>query len=158
MKIPFNLSYFIIKREPVSLDSVGTKALNLLKLRKAFNVPQFIVLSTRAFKEGYKMNSLPLGVEKELRMVFEYFNKIGPIAVRSSATAEDTATASFAGMYNTTLNVNSIESVISAIIETWRSLDSGRCRNYREKMRCERGKMAVIIQHQLDPEMSGVMF
>ena len=54
-----------------------------------------------------------------------------PVAVRSSATAEDTASASFAGMNETFLNVRGADAVIDAVRRCWRSLFGARTIYYR---------------------------
>src|SRR4030043_877052 len=152
MKIPVEFVYFIAEAGHVDLKDVGSKGFNLFKLRNYFNVPDFAVLVTRAFQESFSRGKLPALFEKEIENVLKFFFRSGAVAVRSSATSEDTETASFAGMYNTSLNIKSVEEGIAAVIKTWRSLDSERARNYRKKMRCERGQMAVKIQNQPDPE------
>lgn len=54
-----------------------------------------------------------------------------PVAVRSSATAEDSANASFAGQFDSVLNVTGAESVVQAVIQCWASLYTARAIRYR---------------------------
>jgi pyruvate, water dikinase len=83
-----------------------------------------------------------------------------PVAVRSSATAEDTASASFAGMNETFLNVLGTDAVLDAVRRCWRSLFSARTVYYRGSRGFGQAEMdiAVIVQQQIAATRSGVMF
>lgn len=136
---------------------VGRKAYNLFLLSKHFSVPQFCVVTTdayRAFKRDAKITPVLKGV---LVSALEQFLDKGPLVVRSSGTAEDMPGVSFAGMYSTTLRVTTVAEGLAAIVKTWKSTHSDRVRKYCETHNIECGDMAVIIQHQLVPEVSGVM-
>lgn len=80
--------------------------------------------------------------------------------VRSSATAEDMPTASFAGQHDSWLNLVDVDAVIDAIRHCWSSLFAERAVLYRERNGIShRGtNMAVIVQHMVLAEASGVMF
>jgi pyruvate,water dikinase len=83
-----------------------------------------------------------------------------PVAVRSSATGEDTASASFAGMNETFLNVRGAQDVVDAVRRCWASLFGGRTVFYRAKRGLGQADMdiAVVVQVQLESKRSGVMF
>ncbi|HEX5308983.1 MAG TPA: phosphoenolpyruvate synthase [Solirubrobacteraceae bacterium] len=83
-----------------------------------------------------------------------------PVAVRSSATAEDTASASFAGMNETFLNVVGTDAVLDAVRRCWRSLFGARTVYYRGSRGFGQAEMdiAVIVQQQIAATRSGVMF
>ncbi len=83
-----------------------------------------------------------------------------PVAVRSSATAEDTATTSFAGMNETFLNVRGADAVIDAVRRCWRSLFGARTIYYRGLNDFEQAAMdiAVVVQRQVESTRAGVMF
>lgn len=83
-----------------------------------------------------------------------------PVAVRSSATAEDTASASFAGMNETFLNVVGADAVLDAVRRCWRSLFGARTVYYRGSRGFGQAEMdiAVIVQQQIAATRSGVMF
>lgn len=83
-----------------------------------------------------------------------------PVAVRSSATAEDTASASFAGMNETFLNVVGADAVLDAVRRCWRSLFGARTVYYRGSQGFGQAEMdiAVIVQQQIAATRSGVMF
>src|SRR5262249_18952772 len=83
-----------------------------------------------------------------------------PVAVRSSATAEDTEAASFAGMNETFLNVRGPGEVIDAVRRCWSSLFGARTVFYRAKRGFGQADMdiAVVVQLQILSTRAGVMF
>lgn len=84
----------------------------------------------------------------------------GPVAVRSSATAEDLPDASFAGQQSTFLNVVGAENVVRAVQACWASLFEARAIFYREDAGYDHVKvgLAVPVQRMVQSEKSGVMF
>ncbi len=81
------------------------------------------------------------------------------VAVRSSATSEDTAGASFAGMNETYTNVNGPEQLLERLVDCWASLFGQRSLAYRaEKGLTEEPAIAVVVQKMVPSERSGVMF
>ncbi len=141
----------------VRLKKIGTKARNLVLLKKHFSVPGFVVITTDGFRDYRKNNKIMPELDQELRKMLASMLSKGHIAVRSSCTAEDMPGISYAGMYTTSLDIKDVDSGIEAIIRTWNSVDSDRVSKYREHMDLPPGDMAVIIQEQLEPDVSGVM-
>jgi len=84
----------------------------------------------------------------------------GPVAVRSSATAEDLPEASFAGQQSTFLNVVGEENVVRAVQACWASLFEARAIFYRAENGFDHLKvsLAVPVQRMVQSEKSGVMF
>ncbi len=84
----------------------------------------------------------------------------GPVAVRSSATAEDLADASFAGQQATFLNVVGEDEVVDAVRACWASLFEARAIFYRADKGFEhlRVFIAVPVQRMVQSSRSGVMF
>lgn len=82
------------------------------------------------------------------------------VAVRSSATAEDMPTASFAGQMATFLNIRGKEQVVRAVRGCWASLFTARAIYYREKNQFSHAKVLIsaIVQLMINSEKSGVMF
>jgi len=82
------------------------------------------------------------------------------VAVRSSATAEDTAEASFAGMNETFLNVYGEKDVLEAVKKCWASLYGARVIFYRVKRGFESWgmEMGVVVQKMADADKAGVAF
>ena len=84
----------------------------------------------------------------------------GPVAVRSSATAEDLPDASFAGQQDTYLAVTGAEELLVAVRACWDSLHTERAIAYREAagVAHDTARMAVIVQRMVDAEVAGVLF
>jgi phosphohistidine swiveling domain-containing protein len=83
-----------------------------------------------------------------------------PLAVRSSATAEDSVGASFAGQYATLLNVQGADAVFDSILACWASLYGATALHYRRAKGVvdEAPAMAVVVQALVPAEASGVAF
>jgi pyruvate,water dikinase len=84
----------------------------------------------------------------------------GPVAVRSSATDEDGADASFAGQHETFLNVSDADAALDAVRRCWASLLSGEALRYRQARAAVPATpaMGVVVQAMVDAEASGVAF
>ncbi len=82
----------------------------------------------------------------------------GAVSVRSSSTAEDLAGASFAGQYDSFLNITSFDELLIAIKKVWASLFSAHALSYRQRHGIDRAQMAVVVQRQLAPSAAGVLF
>ena len=93
--------------------------------------------------------------------VTETYKRVGDakVAVRSSAVAEDSEAASYAGQQETYLFVEGAEEVCRRVVDCWGSFFSERALFYRsEKGSLEDLRMAVVVQKMVDPEKSGVLF
>ncbi len=106
---------------------------------------------------------LPEPLAHEISLAYEQLvgeDAEGPVAVRSSATAEDTAETSFAGMNETLLNVRGADAVIDAVRRCWRSLFGTRTIYYRGLNGFAQADMdiAVVVQRQVASTRAGVMF
>jgi pyruvate,water dikinase len=102
---------------------------------------------------------MPEHVKQEIIEAYRELGE-GPVAVRSSATAEDLPEASFAGQQSTFLNVVGPENVVRAVQACWASLFEGRAIFYREEAGYDHVKvgLAVPVQKMVQSEKSGVMF
>lgn len=95
----------------------------------------------------------------EIARAYEELGDSVFVAVRSSACAEDSDTASFAGQQETFLNVLGADEVLHRIVECWASFFSERALFYRKaKGSLTDMGMAVVVQKQLTSDKSGVMF
>jgi phosphohistidine swiveling domain-containing protein len=105
--------------------------------------------------------TMPSGIEAELGAAY---GRLGDgnaaVAVRSSATAEDLASASFAGQQETYLNVVGAEELHAAVIDCWASLWTARAMAYRarEGIAPDSVRLAVVVQQMVEAEAAGVMF
>lgn len=79
----------------------------------------------------------------------------GPVAVRSSASAEDGADKSFAGLFHTVLGPSSPEAIVAAVAAVRASVDSPQVRAYAGDAPLE---MSVVVQRLVVGEVSGVLF
>jgi rifampicin phosphotransferase len=105
------------------IDLVGGKALGLGRMIKSgVRVPDGFCVTTRV----HRLGRIPRDA------VLDAYDRLGRglVAVRSSATAEDLADASFAGQLDTLLNVEGEEELAAAIENCWASLDSERAVAY----------------------------
>jgi phosphohistidine swiveling domain-containing protein len=83
-----------------------------------------------------------------------------PVAIRSSATAEDLPEASFAGQHATFLNVSGAEHVLAAVKQCWASLWTGRAIGYRARREipADGVALAVVVQQLVNAEAAGILF
>lgn len=83
-----------------------------------------------------------------------------PVAVRSSATAEDLADASFAGQQDTFLNVRTPDALVGAVRDCWASLWTERAINYRTRRGIAPADvaLAVVVQQMVEADAAGVLF
>ena len=102
---------------------------------------------------------LPRGAKSQIQSAWKAIGSPA-VSVRSSSTAEDLADASFAGQYDSYLNVVSFDDLLEKIRAVWASLHSAHAIGYRRRhgMSHADAQMAVVIQTQLSPNTSGVMF
>jgi len=103
------------------------------------------------------------GIPAELRReVLAGYDRLGTnelVAVRSSATGEDSATSSFAGMNETFTNVRGKEELLERIVDCWASLFSARGVAYRATQHIStEPAIAVVVQCMVNSDCSGVMF
>ena len=93
----------------------------------------------------------------------DHYHALGddePVAVRSSATAEDLAYASFAGQQDTYLNVVGSAALLDAVRRCWASLWTDRAVSYRNANGIDHRSvaLAVVVQRMIDATAAGVMF
>ena len=152
-------AYFDFLKE-TNLDLEITKILKNLDVengkelhKKALEIQKTILAET-----------LPASLAKEISAAYQKLYTSASsnifVAVRSSATAEDLPTASFAGAQRTFLNVAGAEDVILAVKKAWASLFEARAIYYRKINNFEEGKVgiAVPVQKMVQSVKSGVMF
>jgi rifampicin phosphotransferase len=115
-----------------------------------------ISAQTRA---AFSLGLIPPEIESAIREAYTAF-KDTPVAVRSSATAEDLPDLSFAGQQDTYLNVIGEEEVLKAIVQCWSSLWTARAIGYRLRNHIPQDQvaLAVVVQEMIPSEVSGVMF
>ena len=94
--------------------------------------------------------------------IIDNYNKLKnkKVAVRSSATAEDLPTASFAGQHDTFLDITGEEQLIDAVKKCWASLFTARAVYYRARnnFNHESALMSIVVQEMIDADFAGVVF
>ncbi len=155
------------------VSRVGAKAANLGELAQAgFQVPDGFALTTQAFDQFIKVNALdetqlpekvakaelPHDIKEALRTASAKLNG-APLAVRSSGVAEDLEGASFAGQYETILDVRGYDALVDAVRQCWASAFSARVAAYKaNKGQTNHASMAVLVQQLVQAEAAGVAF
>jgi len=111
---------------------------------------------------AFEAGKIPQDLEDE---ILREYKKLGKgkyplVAVRSSATAEDLPTASFAGQQDTYLNVSEPQSLLESIKKCWSSLFTPRAIAYRVQKDFDHSKvkLAVVVQRMVSSDRSGIMF
>lgn len=132
--------------QSVNIDNIGEK-----------KVEHKLMLLREKIKAGH----IPSNIRDELVSHLKtagILNK--PLAVRSSASAEDSAQASFAGIHESFLNVRGLENILSAIKKCYASLWTPRAVAYRRKMSVEDAEVsqAVVIMEMVEARAAGVAF
>ncbi|TQM77993.1 pyruvate,water dikinase [Saccharothrix saharensis] len=154
------------------LETVGGKGASLARLAAAgLPVPGGFHLTTHAYRrftEGLDPGAL--GDEAAVLAAFESRDMPddiadairaalppGPVAVRSSATAEDLPDLSFAGQHDTVLDVSGAE-VLTAVKRCWASLWTARATAYRARHGITDVALAVVVQEMVPADVAGVLF
>lgn len=123
-----------------------------------YPVPEGFVILPSAF-QGEKLNEKAWNKILVLLNVIRKNNKGALFAVRSSALSEDSAQASFAGEFETVLNVGTDQKIQEAIYAVFRSRQSERVKAYSFVQGIEESdQIAVVIQLMVPSEISGVLF
>src|SRR6185503_21233800 len=116
-------------------------AANLARFAASYRVPPAFCLATSVDAE-LKTALSPDGTDERAALragVADGYARLAAtvgereprVAVRSSATGEDSAEASFAGQHETILNVRGVDAVVDAVLECWRSVGNERVMAYR---------------------------
>jgi rifampicin phosphotransferase len=169
------------------LERVGGKGANLGELvRAGLPVPAGFVVTTAAYdpfvaqnrlletiaralreesgsgstiRAAFEAAPIPGEVERDILLAYDRLGR-GPVAVRSSATAEDLPEAAFAGQQDTFLNVLSAEALLDSTRRCWASLWTDRAIAYRARLGLDHRnvKLAVVVQRMVGAEVAGVLF
>lgn len=106
--------------------------------------------------------SLPESIAASIREAYQLLGAGAPVpvAVRSSATAEDLPFASFAGQQDTYLNIVGADDLLDAVRRCFASLWTERAVNYRSSLNLDqrRVQLAVVVQRMVEAEVAGVLF
>lgn len=147
----------LIKRLRAGLksDETGNKANSLIFLhRYGFNIPLTYLVTTHAYERFLKEGAVLLD---ELRNEILNLPDL-TYAIRSSTTAEDSKEYSYAGQFQTLMNVRGRENILKAIQEVWNSSSLLSDNEYLRKTKISTFKCGVIIQEMISSKLAGVSF
>jgi len=117
-----------------------------------------LAAASKRLQELVHKAGIPAELRDEIVSAYARLGR-GPVAVRSSATSEDTAAASFAGMNQTFTNVEGADELLERVVDCWASLHGERVLAYRRSRGiADEPAIAVIVQAMVRSERSGVMF
>ncbi|MGN7250562.1 PEP/pyruvate-binding domain-containing protein [Arthrobacter sp. SAFR-014] len=161
------------------VPEVGGKAANLgVLLAAGMPVPHGFCVTTAAYGRAAaaagvqpsepaeqtrgRLESAPIpgDLAEDILAAYAGLGEDIPVAVRSSATAEDLPEASFAGQLDTYLNVVGPDSLLDAVRRCWASLWTDRAVAYRADHGIGQHpiSIAVVVQEMVDADVAGVMF
>lgn len=123
------------------------------------NDPVTMTAASEAIRARFFAGTIPSDLADTLRIAYAGMGH-PPVAVRSSATAEDLPEMSFAGQHDTSLNVVGDEALLQAVVNCWSSLWTARAIGYRARngIPHEGVALAVVVQEMVQSEASGVLF
>ncbi len=103
---------------------------------------------------------IPIDIIDDITYTLAQLGSDSPCAVRSSATAEDSLTASFAGQQDTYLDVVGVPAILESVKRCWGSLFTERSITYRLQNGLDQHmvRMAVVVQRMVAADASGVLF
>lgn len=144
--------------------------LSLLKVEDRVKIGE-LCSEIRKVIEGI---AIPQNIQDEITVFLSRLGEKNAYAVRSSATAEDLPTASFAGQQDTYLNIIGKEAIMKHISKCWASLFTERAATYRMQNGFDHGKvylgcigeqqqevatsLSVVVQKMVYPQAAGIIF
>ena len=142
-----------------NLETKIKHLINTVNFEKQDSIEQVSKHIKKEIMQGEISEELKNDVYKAYKALGGVF-KDALVAVRSSATAEDLATASFAGQQETYLNIKGEGNLIDNIRKGWASLFEPRAMFYRHEQHFDhlRIGIALVVQKMIESEKSGIMF
>jgi pyruvate,water dikinase len=144
-----------------ALDRAGVRD-RIRTLEAGADASDMTALAVTATQIRDLLHSVPIPDELAQQITAAYVAIGGPgqpVAVRSSATVEDAADTSFAGMNATFTNVSGDRGLIEAVRDCWASLYGDRVMSYRSSRGLtDEPALAVVVQQMVESQRSGVMF
>jgi rifampicin phosphotransferase len=136
----------------------GGKRKWLLLLHQATR--EKVIEVSRKIRMVIERISISKDIEEEISMFLTKLGEKDAYAVRSSATAEDLPTASFAGQQDTYLNIIGREAILKHISKCWASLFTDRAVTYRLQNGFDHRKvqLSVVVQKMVFPQVAGILF
>jgi len=169
----------VISLDDIGADDralVGAKAYTLAQLRhEGYPVPEGFCVTAQAMMRFAAENGVtdyqhapqadelvyPADLSQAIEEAYYWLLRNGAVAVRSSALAEDGEQSSYAGQFDTVLNVKGLEALLEAIKTCWLSQFRERVSEYASKRghsNDEVQRIAVLVQRQVQADAAGVLF
>ncbi len=131
-----------------------------------FTDPRSVTGTAASIRELIRQQPIPVEIAQEIASAYAQLaqqmdvSDLLPVAVRSSATAEDLPDASFAGQQDTYLNVRGHNALLEHVRHCWASLWTDRAITYRQKQGYDHLKvyLAVVVQAMVESEAAGIAF
>ncbi len=154
-----------------ALDAVITTTLETLATAGATD-PAALESASAHLRAAFTAGTIPAPLATEIQTAYRTLSgnqptnqpinqpTLPPVAVRSSATAEDLPDLSFAGQQDTYLNIVGIDALCAAVVECWGSLWTARALGYRARNAIPHDEvaLAVVVQQMVQSTASGVLF
>jgi pyruvate,water dikinase len=146
-------------KEIVGSSNEFNSLLDQLAILKADN-RKAISETSEKIRKVIEEIAIPESINNEITRHLKQLGDKDAYAVRSSATAEDLPTASFAGQQDTYLNIIGINAILRHISKCWASLYTDRAIIYRLQNGFDHKKvyLSVVIQKMIFPDVAGIMF
>lgn len=146
-----------------SVETIVTQWLSEMQMDN----PDDVELKSARIREFLIAQPIPIDIASAIQATYaELQNQVKgnlgtlPVAVRSSATAEDLPDASFAGQQDTYLNIRGDDVLLEHVKRCWASLWTARAIMYRHRQGYAHDKvaLAVVVQAMIESEVSGILF
>ncbi|MDP9729443.1 PEP/pyruvate-binding domain-containing protein [Alicyclobacillus tolerans] len=145
-------------------EGCGSKAFELSRLmQRGYCVPDGFVVAGKVHESITSAEAESKAADMQVAML-QAFNRLmeryGAVSVRSSCTVEDLSHASFAGQYETVLNIRNQEAFFQALRHCWNSISYARVNAYAKAnhISLHGSQMPLIIQGMVNADTSGVAF
>jgi phosphoenolpyruvate synthase/pyruvate phosphate dikinase len=172
MPVPSSVGNHVVATEsclPDDVAEVGGKAVGLGSLLRAGQrVPASFVVTAAAYRDWVRSpaDGMNPAVREAIARAYSSLSPLSEgsggdvtVAIRSSATVEDAAEASWAGQFQTFLGICGADEVLASVEQCWADAMAPHVDAYRADRRVEGdGGVAVIVQELVDARISGVMF
>lgn len=149
----------------MTANRLKDRVLNIIEEVIKEGKPEEYEEAGRRIKELILSTEIPKDLNDEIARAYTELSRLFnteavAVAVRSSASAEDLRTASFAGQQDTYLNVRGVEDVIKYVKHVWASTYNARALAYRDEKDIPHdvAYMAVVVQKLVNAKAAGVMF
>jgi len=145
----------------VAVNNLQTKILAALK-NVDVTLPATLETASAAIGRFFAESKIPNEISSTITAAYlkPDTSHLTPVAVRSSATAEDLSEASFAGQQETFLNIRGEDDLLDAVKKCWASLWTARAIAYRIKNNIDQTTvaLAVVVQEMVDAKAAGILF